>query len=141
MGNQRKIFVNLAIEDLARSVKFFTALGFAFDPNFTDDNATCMIVSHQAFVMLLRRPFFQKFTKRSICDTGRNTETLLALSCESRAEVDALVDTAVASGGARAMESTDHGFMYSSSFYDPDGHHWEVLWMDPKHLAAMQQEN
>lgn len=126
----RKIFVNLPVSDLKRSVDFFAGLGFTFNPKFTDEKATCMIVSGEAFVMLLVRPFFQTFTKREICD-DKHSEALLALSCESRAEVDALVKKALATGGSPALDPQDHGFMYGWSFYDPDGHHWEVLWMDP----------
>ncbi|HEU4408273.1 MAG TPA: VOC family protein [Polyangiaceae bacterium] len=128
----RKIFVNLAVRDLKRSMEFFSKLGFEFNRQFTDDKAACMVVSDEAFVMLLTEPFFKTFTKREVCDTARQTEGLFALSCESRAEVDAMVQTALAAGGQPAMASTDHGFMYAWSFYDPDGHHWEVLWMDPK---------
>jgi uncharacterized protein len=129
----RKIFVNLAVRDLERSVAFFTELGFAFDPRFTDERATCMIVSEEAFVMLLTEPFFETFTKRERCDTTKQTEGLFALSCESRAEVDEMVQRAIAAGGQPAMDPMDHGFMYGWSFYDPDGHHWELVWMDPAH--------
>lgn len=128
-SKSRKLFVNLAVKDLKRSVEFFTRLGFTFNPKFTDENATCMIVSEEAFVMLLVEPFFQGFTKRKICDTAGQTETLLALSCDSREEVDEMVKTAISAGGAPAMDPQDHGFMYGWSFYDPDGHHWEVVWM------------
>jgi predicted lactoylglutathione lyase len=128
----RKIFVNLAVRDLERSKDFFSALGFSFNPQFTDDKAACMIVNDEAFVMLLTHPFFQTFTRRDICDTSQYTEGLLALSCESREEVDEMVKKALAAGGQPAMDSQDHGFMYGWSFYDPDGHHWEVFWMDPK---------
>ena len=127
----RKMFVNLLVRDLKRSKDFFSALGFEFNPRFTDDNAACMIVSDEAFVMLLTEPFFKRFTTREPCDTARATEALLALSCESRAEVDALVKKAIAVGGTHAMEPQEHGFMYGWSFYDLDGHHWEVMWMDP----------
>jgi uncharacterized protein len=127
----RKLFVNLAVRDLPRSVDFFTELGFTFNPNFTDETATCMIVSEEAFVMLLVANRFADFTKKQICDNSTHTEALLSISCESRAEVDALVAKAVAAGGKHAMEPQDHGFMYGWSFYDPDGHHWEVFWMDP----------
>lgn len=127
----RKLFVNLAVRNLKRSVDFFSTLGFSFDPKFTDDHATCMIVSDEAFVMLLEEDFFRGFTRNQICDTATHTEALLALSCASRTEVDELVAAAVAAGGKHAMEPQDHGFMYGGSFYDPDGHHWEVLWMDP----------
>jgi hypothetical protein len=127
----RKIFINLPVRDLQRSTEFFSKLGLAFDPRFTDDKAACMIISEEASVMLLLEPFFKGFTQREICDTRTHTEALLALSCGSRAEVDEMVHTAVAAGGRQAMPPQDHGFMYGWSFYDPDGHHWEVLWMDP----------
>jgi len=101
-----------------------------FNQQFTDDKAACMVVSQDAFVMLLTEPFFKTFTKNDVCDTRKETEGLFALSCESRAEVDDTVRKAVAAGGAHAMDPMDHGFMYGWSFYDLDRHHWEVLWMD-----------
>ena len=128
----RKMFVNLAVRDLKSSMEFFRKLGFGFNPQFTDDKAACMVVSEEAFVMLLTEPFFKTFTRKEICNTQAQSEGLFALSCSSRAEVDQLVKTAVAGGGEPAMDPMDHGFMYGWSFYDPDGHHWEVLWMDPK---------
>jgi uncharacterized protein len=127
----RKLFVNLAVRDLAKSKAFFGALGFGFNPKFTDENAACMIVSDECSVMLLTEPFFKGFTKREVCDTTKQNEALLALSCDSRAEVDELVRQALAAGGQHAMPPTNHGFMYGWSFYDLDGHHWEVFWMDP----------
>lgn len=131
-GNQtRQIYVNVSVTDLKRSMDFFKQLGFGFNPQFTDENAACMIVNDNAFVMLLTEPFFKRFTKRGICNTGSHTEALLAVSCGSPAEVDNIVHKAVAAGGSHAMEPQDHGFMYGWSFYDPDGHHWEVMWMDP----------
>src|SRR5687767_12032356 len=130
----RKIFVNLAVRDLKKSMGFFSALGFTFNPKFTDENAACMIVSDEAFAMLLAEPFFKTFTKRDLCDTTRQSEALIALSCASRAEVDEMVKKAIAAGGKHAMDPTDHGFMYGWSFYDLDGHHWEVFWMDPKQV-------
>ena len=132
----RKLFVNLAVRDLGRAMAFFSALGFRFNPQFTDEKAACMIVSEDAFVMLLAEPFFRTFTTRQPCDTATHTEGLFALSCSSRAEVDDLVRTAVAAGGGHAMPPQDHGFMYGWSFYDPDGHHWEVMWMDPASLQG-----
>jgi predicted lactoylglutathione lyase len=132
----RKIFVNLPVRDLERSKDFFAELGFSFNPQFTDEKAACMVVSDEAFAMLLAEPFFKTFTKRALCDTTKQTEGLFALSCESRAEVDELVEKAVAAGGQHAMDPTDHGFMYGWSFYDLDGHHWEVLWMDPKAIQS-----
>ena len=127
----RKIFVNLAVRDLQKSMEFFSTLGFTFNRQFTDDKAACMVISDEAFVMLLSEPFFKSFTKRDQCDTSRSTEALMALSCQSKAEVDEIVRKAIDAGGKHAMDPQDHGFMYGWSFYDLDGHHWEVLWMDP----------
>jgi predicted lactoylglutathione lyase len=132
----RELFVNLAVRDLERSKEFFSRLGFGFDPHFTDANAACMIVGEHSFVMLLAEPFFRTFTKREPCDTSRQTEGLFALSCGSRTEVDQMVKDAIGAGGRHAMDPQDHGFMYGWSFYDLDGHHWEVFWMDP---AASQR--
>jgi uncharacterized protein len=134
--NSRKIFVNLAVRELTRTMEFFRKLGFEFDPHFTDDKAACMIISSEAYVMLLAELFFKTFTKREICNTATHTEALLALSCGSRAEVDELVHKAIAAGGKQALDPADHGFMYGWSFYDLDGHHWEVLWMAPKAIPA-----
>jgi uncharacterized protein len=131
----REIFVNLSVRDLARSMDFFKSLGFTFNLQFTDDKAACMVISDKAYIMLLTEPFFRGFTKREPCDTTKATEAMLALSCESRAEVDQLVRKAIDAGGSPAMDPMDHGFMYGWSFYDLDDHHWEVLWMDP---AAVQ---
>ena len=128
----RKLFVNLPVHDLDRSMRFFEKLGFSFDPQFTDDRAACMVVSEEAYVMLLTRPFFATFTNRELCDDATQTESIFALSCQSPEEVDELVGTAVAAGGRHAMAPMDRGFMYGWSFYDLDGHHWEVLWMDPR---------
>ena len=128
----RTMFVNLPVRDLDRAKGFFGKLGFSFDPKFTDDKAACMVVSELGYVMLIHEAFYRTFTQRDLCDTTRQNEELVALSCGSRAEVDRLVRTAVESGGSQAMPPIDHGFMYERSFYDPDGHHWAVLWMDPE---------
>ena len=128
----RKMFVNLAVADVQKSIDFFTTLGFGFNRQFTDDKAACMVISDEAFVMLLGAPFFKTFTRREIADTSRHTEVLLAVSCDSKAAVDEMVQTAVANGGAPALDAQDHGFMYVRSFYDLDGHHWEIMWMDPQ---------
>ena len=140
-NNSRQIFVNLAVQDQKRSMDFFGKLGFQFNPQFTDDKAACMIVNDLACVMLLSKPFFKTFTKRQICDTTSQTEGLFALSCSSRAEVDEMVNKALANGGKRAMDPQDHGFMYGWSFYDLDGHHWEALWMDPKGMPEHQAKS
>ena len=128
----RKIFVNLAVEDLGRSVDFFTQLGFSFDPRFTDETATSMVVSEEAYVMLLVESRFRDFTKKELVDSKTHTEAILSLSAESREEVDELVAKALGAGGSPANEPMDQaGFMYGHSFYDPDGHLWEIVWMDP----------
>lgn len=126
-----QIFVNLPVKDLQRSVAFFTALGYDFDLNFTDENATCMIVGENIFVMLLVEPFFQTFTKKEICDARKSTEVLVCLSCESRAKVDELVAKAIAAGGTIPRETQDLGFMYNCAFEDMDGHIWELVYMEP----------
>ncbi len=128
----RKIFVNLAVADLERSVAFFNELGFSFDPRFTDETATCMIVSDEAFVMLLQETKFSEFTKKHLADSRVQIEAILAVSAQSRDEVDELADKALAAGGSPASDPIDMaGFMYSRSFQDPDGHQWELVWMDP----------
>lgn len=137
MSPARKVFVNLPVADLDRSKAFFAALGFGFNPQFTDEKAACMVLSGEGFVMLLRREFFATFTKREVADAARATEVLVALSCESREEVTRLAGLAIEHGGSPAMPPQDHGFMYQASFYDPDGHHWEVLWMDPGHVQPV----
>lgn len=129
---KRMMFVNVAVRDLERTKQFFVRLGFKFNPKFTDEKGACMLVGSDAFVMLLARPFFQTFTQREPCDTTKHTEAMLAISAASRDEVDSLVAKAVEGGATLAMPTQDHGFMYGKSFYDLDGHHWEVMWMDPK---------
>ena len=126
----RNIFVNLPVRDLARSVEFFTSLGFEFDPRFTDDTATCMIVEANIFVMLLTREKFATFAPHEICDARSTTEVLVCLSCDSREGVDDLVRRAVEAGGATFNEPQDHGFMYGHGFQDPDGHVWELVHME-----------
>jgi predicted lactoylglutathione lyase len=138
IASSRRLFVNLPVADLNRSVEFFAALGFSFDPQFTDDNATCMVVSEHIQVMLLTQQFFAGFTKKPVADARAATEVLLALSCETRDDVDALVAKAVAAGAATPIEARDHGFMYQHGFEDPDGHQWEVFWMDE---AAMSESS
>jgi predicted lactoylglutathione lyase/uncharacterized protein YndB with AHSA1/START domain len=132
----RKLFVNLPVHDLERSIGFFTKLGLTFDPRFTDESATCMLIGQDAYAMLLVRDRFRDFTGRDLCDTRRQTEGIFALSCTSRAEVDRMAESALDAGGARAVAPQDHGFMYERSFYDPDGHHWTVFWMDPEAVDA-----
>lgn len=125
-----KIFVNLPVKDLNKSVEFFTKLGFKFNPQFTDENATCMIISEEGFVMLLVEKFFKTFTKKDIADASKNTEVIMALSADSKAAVDTMADAAIAAGGKQTNDTDDKGFMYTRSFQDLDGHMWEVIYMD-----------
>lgn len=127
----RLIFVNLPVADLGRATAFFEQLGFAFDERFTDESAACMVVSDQAYVMLLERGKFAGFSPRPVADPAAATAVILAVSAESREEVDRLADAALAAGGTPATDPADHGFMYYRSFHDPDGHMWEVTWMEP----------
>lgn len=126
-----QIYLNLPVKDLKRSVDFFTALGFTFNPDFTDENATCMIINDNAFVMLLVEGFFKTFTSKDVADATGSTEAIMAFSVDSREAVDDTVRKALAAGGTPSQEVMDHGFMYNHSFQDPDGHLWEVMWMDP----------
>jgi predicted lactoylglutathione lyase len=131
-----KIFVNLPVKNLNKSIEFFTQLGYQFNPQFTDETATCMIVADDIFVMLLTEPKFQSFTPKPICDATKSTEVLVALSCDSRDAVNDLVRKAVAAGGTTYAEAKDYGFMYQHGYQDLDGHIWELFWMDPQ---ALQQ--
>ena len=126
----RQIFVNLPIKNMDRAKAFFSALGFSFNPQFTNEQGACMVVAEDIFVMLLVEPFFQTFTKKAISDANKSTEVLVCLSCESRAEVDALVKKALAAGGKVPNAPQDHGFMYGHGFEDLDGHIWELAYMD-----------
>jgi uncharacterized protein len=126
-----QIFVNLPVRALRQSMDFFSALGFKFDPQFTDENAACLIIDEDhIYAMLLTHEFFRKFTSKDIADSVVTTETILALGVESREAVDAMVDKALASGGSASNPPDDESFMYSRSFQDPDGHLWEVLYLD-----------
>jgi predicted lactoylglutathione lyase len=132
----RMLFVNLPVADVQRSKVFFAALGFSFNPMLTDETAACMLIGEQAFVMLLGREKFAQFAKLPIADPRTHTLALYCFSASSRDEVDAVSAAALAAGGSEADGAEDHGFMYSRSFYDLDGHGWQVMWMDP---AAVQQ--
>ena len=129
-----QIFVNLPVKDLDKSIAFFTKLGYTFNPQFTDANATCMIISENIFTMLLVEPFFKGFTDKEIVNAHKSTEVLMGLSADSRAGVDDLVNKAVAAGGIEPRPAQDHGFMYSRNFSDLDGHIWEIFWMNPEHV-------
>jgi predicted lactoylglutathione lyase len=129
------IFVNLPVKDLERSKKFFTDLGYSINPQFSDENGASVVISDTIYAMLLTEPYFKTFVKKDIADTRSTTEAIIALSAESKQQVDQLVDKALASGGKPSMDTNDMGFMYERTFQDPDGHLWSVFWMDP---AAVQ---
>jgi uncharacterized protein len=131
-----KIFVNLPVKDLAKSMEFYTKVGFTNNPQFTDATAACMVISEEIYVMLLTHAKFQEFTPKTICDATKSTEVLLCLSQEGRPQVDEMVRKAVAAGGSTYAEPKDYGFMYQHSFQDLDGHLWELVFMQP---SAVQQ--
>ena len=135
MPTNRKLFVNLAVEDLDRSIAFFTKLGFEFDEAFSDATATCMLIGQDAYAMLLVKSRFAEFANKQMCDPSTHAETILGISAETHESVDELVATALQAGGTSAGEPQDNGFMYSRIFHDPDGHHWELVWMDPAVIA------
>lgn len=126
-----KIFVNLPVKDLKKSIEFFTQLGYSFNPQFTDETATCMIISEDIYAMLLTHEKFKAFTPKEICDATKSSEVLICLSCDSREQVDEMVRKAVAAGGTTYNQPQDHGFMYGHGYQDLDGHIWELMWMDP----------
>ena len=126
----KQIFVNLPVKDLKKTIAFFTKLGFTFNPQFTDENATCMIIGENIFAMLLIEKFFKSFTIKTICDTATSTEVFLALSVENRAKVDEMMRKVVEAGGKEAREPQDYGWMYVRDFEDINGHIWEVFFMD-----------
>ncbi|MDX3097558.1 glyoxalase [Streptomyces sp. ME01-24h] len=132
----RMLFVNIPVADLERSKAFFAELGFGFDPKFTDETAACMSVGEHAFVMLLSREKFAEFAKLPMADPTTHTLALYCFSVSSRDEVDTVTAAALAAGGSEADGAEDYGFMYSRSFFDLDGHGWQVMWMDP---AAAEQ--
>jgi predicted lactoylglutathione lyase len=128
------IFVNLPVADLPRSMRFFEALGYGFNKQFTDDTAACLVIAEHICAMLLTHEKFRQFTDKAIADATRVTEVLTCLSAESRSAVDALVDKAVKAGATEPRPPMDYGFMYGRAFDDLDGHTWEIMWMDPGHV-------
>lgn len=132
-----KIFVNLPVKDLERSKAFYRKLGFMIDPQFTDQNAACVVISDEIYIMILTEEFFKRFTKKEIVNAKKSTEAILALSRDSRAEVDELVDKAMEVGGTFNRDKEDLDWMYQRGFQDPDGHIWEIVWMD---IAKMPKQ-
>ncbi|MBE7170295.1 MAG: VOC family protein [Williamsia sp.] len=126
-----KIFVNLPVKDLQRSIKFFEGLGYHFNRQFTDATAACMVISDDIYAMLLTHDKFKQFTTKQITDAKNDIEVMVCLSADNRAGVDELVGKALACGAAEARDPQDYGFMYGRSFEDLDGHIWEIIWMDP----------
>lgn len=128
------IFVNLPVEDLERSKRFFSQLGYSFNQQFTDEKAACLILGDHIYAMLLDKKFFNTFTTKTIADTNTTVEVITALMVGSKDEVDRLADNALKAGAAYYRDTEDMGFMYQRTFQDPDGHLWEVGWMDPSHV-------
>ncbi|ELS56815.1 VOC family protein [Streptomyces viridochromogenes] len=133
---QQMIFVNLPVNDLDASKKFFTELGYSINPQFSDENAASVVISDTIVAMLLTKPFYSTFTKKEIADATRTSEVLICLSAESREKVDELVEKAVAAGGTASDQVQEMDFMYGRSFDDLDGHTWEVMWMDPSAIEG-----
>ena len=132
-----QIFVNLPVKDLNTSIEFFTKLDFKFNPEFTDETATCMIVSDNIFVMLLTEEKFKTFIPKEICDAKKATEVLVCLSSESRAKVNEMIHKAVAAGGTTYNEPQEHVFMYGHGFQDLDGHIWEIIFMESSEVNQL----
>jgi len=129
------IFVNLAVKNLDKTKEFFSNLGYTFNQQFSNDKGACMVISETIYAMLISEAYFKTFIpNKEISDTSKSKEVLLALSADSRQQVDDLADKAVAAGGKNFRDPDDHGFMYSRSFEDLDGHVWEVFWMNPGHV-------
>jgi uncharacterized protein len=134
----KQIYVNLPVKDLKKSIEFFTKLGFTFNPQFTDENATCMIVGDNIFVMLLVEKFFKTFTKKEITDAKKSTEVIICIDGDSRDAVDDLINKAVEAGGSIYADTQDLGWMYNRNFADLDGHQWEIAYMD---MSAFPQNS
>jgi len=125
----KQIFVNLGTKDLKRANAFFTALGYSFNPQYSDEKATCMVVSESIYVMILTDQYFQTFSPKTVADASKTCEVIVCLSCDTREQVDEIVKKAVKAGGKTYNEPKDHGFMYQHGFQDPDGHIWEYIAM------------
>jgi len=137
----KQIFVNLPVKDLNRAVGFFTDLGFTFNPQFTDENATCMVIGENIYAMLLVEDFFKGFIPgKEIAVASKFTEVFVALSADSREEVDRIVSSAVSAGGSEYREATDYGWMYGRAFQDLDGHIWEILYMEESKMPEEMKE-
>ncbi|PBJ11742.1 VOC family protein [Flavobacterium sp. ACN6] len=131
---ETKIFLNLAVKDLNKAISFFTELGFSFNPKFTNEKGTCLIIGKNINVMLLVEEFYKTFTNKEICNTAKASEVLISISMESREKVDDILEKAVKAGGTDYIEPKDYGWMYQRTFLDIDGHHWEVFFMDESQI-------
>ena len=131
-----KIFLNLPVKDLHKSISFFKQLGFSFDSKFTNEKGTCLIIGENIFAMLLVEDFFKTFTEKEICNTTTSTEMIAAISVESREKVDEILEAVVKAGGAAHNEAKDYGWMYQRDFFDLDGHHWEIFYMDESQIPT-----
>jgi len=134
-----QITVNLPVKNLAKSIEFFTQQGYSFNQQFTDETATCMIVSDSIFVMLLTEAKFKTFTPKPVCDATQSTEVLICLSCERQADIDEMINRAIAAGGTTYNEPQDYGFMYTHGYQDLDGHIWELVYMKPDALKTYDE--
>ncbi len=133
----KQIFINLPVKDLNKTNTFFSGLGFSFNPQFSNEIATCVILGENIFAMLLKEDFFKSFTTKEICDAKKSVEVLNCIQVESREKVDELLTIATASGGKEHREKQDHGWMYARTMEDIDGHIWEIMFADP---SAMPQQ-
>jgi predicted lactoylglutathione lyase len=133
-----KIFVNLAVKDLNRSIDFFKAIGYSFNHQFTDETAACMVISEDIYAMLLTEAKFKEFTPKQVADATKSTEVITCLSAESKEKVNELVDKAIKAGATETREAQDYGFMFGRSFNDLDGHIWEIMWMDESHIEDLK---
>lgn len=131
-----KIFVNLPVKDLRKSIAFYEALGYKVNPQFTDDTAACIVISDEIYVMLLTHAKFREFTPLDIVDATKQTQVLIALDAPSKEKVNEAIDIALANGGSEPRPTQDYGFMYSRALADPDGHIWEMFWMEPSAVLA-----
>ena len=127
---ETKVFINFAVKDLQKSIAFFTKIGYTFNPKFTDESGTCMIISQHIYAMLLTEPRFKDFTNKEVADAKKTIEVMNSFSCESRDAVDAIFQKGIDAGGNESAPTQDHGFMYGREFEDLDGHIWSYFWMD-----------
>ena len=142
MGNKTKVFINLAVKDLKKAMEFFARLGFSFDPSFSNDNGACLVISEEIYAMLLVEKFFKSFIPgKEICDSKNTCEALIALSVDSREEVDLMIKKVLAAGGSEYRQAQDYGWMYGRAFQDLDGHIWEIFYADLSLLPEEMKNN